>query len=171
MSSNPYAPPKAAVADRPISSSDLKRRSVFLMIVFTLFSFGVYFLIWFLRRRAALNTLNSPRKLRLWPLLALLTLIVTDFVTIVAAFGRPLEAVIGEGATIALGVARIAVTILMVVQCFIIKGMLEDHIDTLVDPAEPALFSEHVQLSAVATFFLSIFYLQYAINKYIADPQ
>ena len=60
--SNPYAPPKAAVADLP---TGLKQRRVWVMIVFTIVSSGLYYLIWFFRRRKALNALNSQRKVPL----------------------------------------------------------------------------------------------------------
>jgi hypothetical protein len=36
------------------------------MIVFMLITFGWYYPVWFFRRRAALNRLSSPRKLKLW---------------------------------------------------------------------------------------------------------
>jgi hypothetical protein len=38
---------------RPVPPSGLKRRSVVLMIVLTIVSFGLYYPMWFLRRRAA----------------------------------------------------------------------------------------------------------------------
>lgn len=56
--SNPYAPPKAAVLDLP-SPTGLKQCSVLLMIVFTIVTFGLYYPTWFFRRRNALNALNS----------------------------------------------------------------------------------------------------------------
>ena len=62
MDANPYAPPTATVAD--LSRVPLKRRSVFLMIVFTILTLGFYLPIWFLRRREGLNQLDSPRKLQ-----------------------------------------------------------------------------------------------------------
>ena len=45
MESNPYAPPTAHVADREPETHGLKHRSVWLMIVFTLISLGLYPLI------------------------------------------------------------------------------------------------------------------------------
>ena len=69
MESNPYAPPTAFVADREPDTHGLKYRSLWLMVVFLFISFGLYYLIWFFRRRRGLNRLDSPRKLPMWPLL------------------------------------------------------------------------------------------------------
>ena len=46
MESNPYAPPKAPVADRSSgSTTGLKRRRVLVMIVFTVVTFGLQYVI------------------------------------------------------------------------------------------------------------------------------
>jgi hypothetical protein len=163
MSTNPYAPPKAAVAD--VAPTLLKRRSVWLMIVFTLVTLGFYPIIWFFRRRAGLNALNSSRKLKLWPLLALVGFTIVDFVVAFADARSPGS--ISTGVSSALLVARLAIAITMLVQIFTIKSIIEDHVYTPPDPAAPALFADRVELSGLATFFFSIFYLQYAINKHI----
>ena len=58
----------------------------------------------------------------------------------------------------------------MLVQCFKIKDMLEDHLAA--DDEGSRMFSaERVQLSGLMTFFFQIFYLQHAINRYIVDAQ
>ena len=164
---NPYAPPKAAVAD--VAPSGLKRRSVLAMIAFTFVTLGFYPVIWFFRRRDGLNALNSSRKLKLWPLLALVGFTVVDFVVAVAEGLSP--GTITTGIASALLIARLALAIIMLVQVFTIKSIIEDHVYTPGDPGMPALFADRVQLSGLATFFLSIFYLQYAINKYIVPAQ
>jgi hypothetical protein len=142
----------------------LKRRSVWLVILFTFITFGLYYLIWFFRRRPGLNRLNSPRKLELWPLLSVLALWAVQLVVGIVAGERPVEEVFGGGVAIALLVFQFAVGITMIVQCFKIKDMIEDH---AAPPADSGMFAEHVQLSGIMTFFFSIFYLQWAINRYI----
>src|SRR6478752_3172485 len=62
----------------------LKRRSLFAMIGFGILSFGLYFPLWFLRRRTALNALHSGRKLQLWPFSLAFAI---QTVTIVMVFG------------------------------------------------------------------------------------
>ena|SRR2546423_7043122 len=69
-----------ASANHSISQTGLKRRSVVLMIVFAILTFSFYYPIWFLRRRTALNQLDSPRKLRLWPFVVCLASVAVQFV-------------------------------------------------------------------------------------------
>lgn len=59
----------------------------------------------------------------------------------------------------------------MIWQCFVIKDIIEDHLAAPDDGTMPSMFVERVQLSGLATFFLSIFYLQYAINRHLARLQ
>ncbi|PYQ83298.1 MAG: hypothetical protein DMG02_33910 [Acidobacteria bacterium] len=160
METNPYAPPKAAVAD--LSPTGLKRRSVILMILLSIVTFGLYFPIWFLRRRAALNRLDSPRKLRLWPFVIAVTWFVFQFIMGIAAGSAPLGQAIGEGAALLLNFVQFAVGILMLVQSFFTKDILEDHLAGPGDQVPNPLLVDTVKLSGVMTFFFQIFYLQYA---------
>ncbi|HLG55261.1 MAG TPA: DUF4234 domain-containing protein [Vicinamibacterales bacterium] len=165
MDANPYAPPKAAVADVP-APTGLKRRRVITMFAFVVLTLGIYYLVWFFRRRTALNQLNSPRKLRLWPLLAFTADFVLEIGFTLAAGDETIEVAFGAPVAMLLTLVRLAVGIVMIWQCFIIKDIIEDH----VAPADAGLqpmFVERVKLSGLATFFFSIFYLQYAINRYI----
>jgi hypothetical protein len=165
MEPGPYAPPKANVADPLVNSHGLKRRSVLLMIVFVFVSLGIYSLVWWFRRRPGLNRLNSPKKLALWPLLLMVAMFVIQFGLGVAAAGRPLEEVIGQ---VGVGVEllfRLGVGILMVIQAFRVKDIIEEHASP--DTASGPMFVERVTLSGLMTFFFSIFYLQWAINRYI----
>jgi hypothetical protein len=171
MEPNPYAPPKAAVDDQSsASSTGLKRRRVIVMIVLTIVTFGLYYAIWFFRRRDALNRLDSPRKLRLWPPVLFCAVTVFDVILgFVSAPARPAQT-IGDGANTVLTVVRLAVGILMVVQNFIVKDILEDHLAGPDDELSHSVFVERVKLSGLMTFFFSIFYLQYVINRYVAAP-
>src|SRR4029079_14459483 len=129
METNPYAPPKASVDDQnSASSTGLKRRRVIVMIVFAIITFGLYYPIWFFRRRKALNSLNSPRKLQLWPLLFFCAVTLVEAVVGIVAGPTPPAEIIGARALTGLGILRLAAWILIVVQCFIIKDILEDHL-------------------------------------------
>ena len=169
MDTNPYGPPKAAVAD--ISARGLKRRSVLLMIVLFIVTSGLYYPIWFLRRRVALNRLDSPKKLRLWPFLVWFALFAVALVVEVAAGSAPHEQIIGAGGSALLNLSQIAVGILMAVQCFITKDILEDHLIGPEDHVSASLFAGPVKLSGLKTFFLQIFYLQWVINRDIVVSQ
>jgi len=166
METNPYAPPKAAVAD--LSPTGLKRRSVILMLLLSIVTFGLYFPIWFLRRRAALNRLDSPRKLRLWPFVIAVTWFVFHLIVGIAAGSAPLGQAISERAALTLNLVRFTVGILMLVQSFYTKDILEDHLAGPGDELPNPLLVDTVKLSGVMTFFFQIFYLQYVINRYIA---
>ena len=163
MDTNPYGPPKAAVADE--STTGLKRRSIVVMIVLLIVTLGLYYPIWFLRRRVALNRLDSPKKLRLWPFMVWLTLFAVELGVGAAAGSAPVEEVIGSAAISLLKLSEFAVGILMVVQCFIIKDILEDHLVGPEDYVSTSLFTGPVNLSGLKTFFLQILYLQWVINR------
>jgi len=165
MESNPYAPPKAHVADSEPDTHGLKYCSLWLMIVFLLVSFGLYYLIWFFRRRPGLNRLDSPRKLAMWPLLLAVAFFGAQFVVGLVAGSEPVPDVIGPVGNAVLTLFQLVVGITLVIQCFAIKDIIQDHATPPPDPDQR--FVEHVQLSGVMTFFFSIFYLQWAINKYV----
>jgi Domain of unknown function (DUF4234) len=165
MDANPYAPPKAAVADAP-APTGLKRRRVITMIAFVFLTLGIYYMVWFFRRRTALNQLNSPRKLQLWPLLAFTGDFVLEMGFTIAAGDETIEVAFGPAVAMLVLFVRLAVGIVMIWQCFIIKDIIEDHIAPADAGLQP-MFVERVKLSGLATFFFSIFYLQYAINRHI----
>ena len=169
METNPYAPPQAKVADPLPDSHGLKQRRVLVMIVFMVISFGLYYTIWWFRRRSGLNRLNSPKKLAAWPLLLLAALFVIQIGLGLVAGETPLHDVIGEGGTLSVGLFQLAVGIVMLIQTFRVKDMIEDHATP--ETESGPMFVEQVQLSGLMTFFFSIFYLQWAINRYIAGTQ
>jgi len=166
---NPYAPPAAHVAS-PAGDTGLKRRSVWLMVLFVIITFGVYYPIWFFRRRNGINRLDSPRKLAMWPLVVFAAYFVVAFLIGVMS-GASEEGSFGSEAGLVFRLVELAVGILMIVQCFVIKDIIEDHAQGPDDAPREEMFRPAVQLSGLATFFLSIFYLQYAINKYVIDAR
>jgi hypothetical protein len=165
MEFNPYAPPKARVADREPDTHGLKYCSLWLMIVFLLISFGLYYLIWFFRRRPGLNRLDSSRKLPMWPLLLTAAFFGVQFVLGLVAGSKPVPDVIGPVASGVLTLLQLVIGITMVIQCFGIRDIIQDHATPPPDPDQR--FVEQVQLSGLMTFFFSIFYLQWAINTYV----
>ena len=148
----------------------LKRRSLVVMIVFFVLSLGLYYPIWFLRRRAALNGLDSPRKLQRWPLLIALAFFAFQIILAIASDPARPDQAIGAGAFL-FSLVRLGVALLIVVQCFIIKDILEDHLAGPGDAISTSIRSDSVSLSGLMTFFFQIFYLQYVINRHIAGSQ
>jgi hypothetical protein len=55
-----------------------------------------------------------------------------------------------------------------IVQCFKIKDKIEDH---AAPPIGADLFVERVSLTGLLTFLFSIFYLQWAINRYVVPAE
>jgi Domain of unknown function (DUF4234) len=168
MQTNPYAPPQARVADAVPDSHGLKQRRVLVMIGFMIITLGFYYLFWWFRRRPGLNRLNSPTKLPIWPVLLLAAHFVMQFGIGLVQGLTSEQDVLGESGTLFLTFFQFVVGIAMLIQTFKIKGMIEDH--AAAAQSEP-MFAEHVQLSGLMTFFFSIFYLQWAINRYIVGTQ
>ncbi|MFN7984069.1 MAG: DUF4234 domain-containing protein [Vicinamibacterales bacterium] len=150
-----------------VAPAGLKRRSIVLMIVLVIVTFGLYYPIWFLRRRDALNRLDSPRQLRRWPFAIPLAFFALQvLVGLVSAPGQP-EQTIGEGAALLLNGVQLEVGIFMVVQCFHVKDILEDHLLGPEGTISSSPSVDRVKLSGLMTFFFQIFYLQYVINQHI----
>jgi Domain of unknown function (DUF4234) len=164
METNPYAPPQGKVADPEPVAHGLKERRVLVMIVLVIITLGFYYLVWWFRRRPGLNRLDSPQKLALWPLLLLTAQFVMQFVIGLIQGFSPEQDVIGETARPFITLFQFAVSIVIIVQTFKIKHMIEDHTQVL--PSE-RMFVERAELSGLMTFFFSIFYVQWAINRYV----
>ena len=163
---NPYAPPKARVADHEPGEHGLKKRSVIVMILFVFLSLGIYYLIWWFRRRPGFNNLNSERKLPILPLLMLIALWFSDIVLAVVQSATDREP--GTPETL-MSFFQIMVGITMIVYSFWAKEIIEDHARP--DPESGPAFGTEVKLSGVMTFFFSIFYLQWAINRYVISER
>jgi hypothetical protein len=169
MEPNPYAPPEAKVADPPPDSHGLKPRRVLVMVLFIIITFGIYYVVWWFRRRPGLNRLNSPKKLAVWPLVLLTAWFAIQLGLGLVQGSRPAEEVLGTGGMLFVTLFQFAVGILMIIQTFRVKDMIEDH--AMPETDSGPMFVEHVQLSGLMTFFFSIFYLQWAINRYVVGTQ
>ena len=121
MDTNPYGPPKAAVAD--ISPRGLKRRSVVLMIVLFIVTFGLYYpyLVPASSRRIESTRFSEEASTLALPGLFRVVCGRVCCGALHAGFA-PNEQIIGAGGSALLDFSQIAVGILMAVQCFIIEG-------------------------------------------------
>jgi hypothetical protein len=162
---NPYAPPAAHVASP--SDTGLKRRSVWLMVLLFIVTLGIYYPVWFWRRRKGLNRLDSPKKLELWPIAVFSVYFVVG--SLMGLLGNPYE-IFGDAVILLVGV-RLGIGIMMIIQCFRIKDIIEDHAQGPDEAPHDEMFRPPVKLSGLMTFFFSIFYLQYAINRYVIDAR
>ena len=150
-----------------IRPTGLRKRGILAMIVLTIASLGFYLPVWFLRRRAAFNALDSPRKLPAWPFLVWITNLVIVVVVAIAAGDGPPAAVVGQAGELVLELGNWAVVIVAVLQAFRVREILEDHLAGPEYAQSNSIASGAVTLSGLATFFLGAFYLQHAINAYV----
>ncbi len=111
------------------------------MVLLVIVTLGVYYMVWFFRRRPGLNRLDSRRKLPLWPLLMFAAYFGLQVVLAVLAGDATPEQVWGSEVAMFLSLMQLAVAILMLVQCFAIKDIIEDHAQGPDGAAEHALFS------------------------------
>ena len=139
------------------------------MVVIFIVTLGLYVPAWFLRRRAALNRLDSPKKLQLWPFVLYCVYVVVEFVTTFISEYDPDSWANDPNVAASVRGVRLMASIAMIVQGFAVKTILEDHLAGPDDDVSPSLTDERVQLSAIMTFFFHIFYLQWASNRYIVD--
>ena len=157
------------MADPVTDSHGLKRRSVLVMILFLIITLGLYYPAWWFRRRPGLNRLDSPKKLALWPLLLFAALFAIQFGIGFVRGLSPGEQIPGPDGELVLGLFQLGIGILMIIQSFKVKDMIEDHAAPA--PHSGPMFGGQVKLSGIMTFFFSIFYLQWAINTYVAGKQ
>jgi hypothetical protein len=135
-----------------LEHTELRRRSVVAMIALTLVTIGLYYPCWFLRRRVALNRLGSAKKLALWPFTLVLAY---QIVTLAYGLISPPAIAPGSADELVLVIVRLAVAVLMLIQTFRVKDILEDHLHPT------------GELSGVLTFLVGTFYLQYKINTHL----
>ena len=144
-SDHPYAPPASPTGKKaPV----LKKTSVLLMVVLSILTLGLYYPYWFLSRRRALNHMAADSDD-----VNVLTFGVAATFAIAYSVGFCVEAFPETAGWLRNGVVftDFISRILTLILCFKIKSILEaNHPETL---------------SAVGTFFLSLFYLQYKINR------
>jgi membrane-anchored glycerophosphoryl diester phosphodiesterase (GDPDase) len=142
----------------------LESRSVVLVVGLTLVTLGLYYPVWFMLRRSGINSLHSKEKLgaMVFALVIALQLLVLGLILGQGYLTSP------ELAWLRFfdSAASLLTGILLLVQTFKVKRILEDH----AAESSQGLFggsislAQESSLSGVATFFFGIFYLQHKIN-------
>jgi hypothetical protein len=162
-----------AVADAPVAEPEakFKKTSVVAVILLSFITGGIYFPIWFLSRREAINRLRSPEGIG-WaaPFVAAVAFSVGLCAALASGFAGAigLREAVGE----LLASSRVLALVgglLILLECFRVRRILLDHLHT----QSSGSFSSSVALdrdtsfSGVATFFFGIYYLQYKINRFL----
>jgi len=152
---NPYAPPAADADPRPArrgysqSSYAGERRSVLLMILLSVVTFGVYPIVWYLRRAPFLDALPADKKVGVMPWIA------------VALFGALF---VVAAARLAEGVVRfvqLASGIMNLVLAFRVAHILR---------SDFARSGRTIGVSAAGVFFFGCLYLQHVMNEAAEIP-
>ena len=145
----------------------IKNTPVILTVFFTLITAGIYYPCWFLTRRCQINKLHSREKLSNG--LFILGIVIYSFSLILACVSGMLEGIqevngtteflkIAEGLGSVDKFLTLFIGIIMIMQSFKVKRILQDHYDDYL--------RRNVSFSGLATFFFGIYYLQYKINKF-----
>ena len=163
-----------AVAAAPAGvepEAKFKKTNVVGVILLSFITGGIYFPIWFLRRREAINRLRSPEGIG-WA--APFAATVAFSLGLCAAFASGfagamgLREAVGELFASARVLAMVG-AVLILFECFKVRRILLDHLRA----QSSGIFSSSVALerdtsfSGVATFFFGIYYLQYKINRFL----
>jgi len=163
----------AVATDLGERASGLKHANIPELILLTVITLGLYYPVWFLRRRPRLNELESGRKLGRWPFV--FALLFGSLRVLVSGGGPKVSQLESTAESLAFSLftfGALAVTILMVVQCFFVKDMIEDHLaGAQEDAVLQRITYESVKLSSVLTLCFGIFYLQYKINQRLVAVQ
>jgi hypothetical protein len=151
-----------------------RKKSVFLLILFTIITLGIYPYIWYIKRVEEFNNLRTSTKAKkgiaIFSLILLIVLLLTNFtLNIYIALSSPqtasgfseipLEFLIFSGAILLLSILLAVTTLLM---AFRYRKILNQTLENK---------QTFVKLSSLFTFFFHFLYLQYEINRIIQDKE
>ena len=131
------------------SECELKKTSVFLLLLLSTVTSGIYFPVWFLTQLKGLNSLRSTEKLN--PGVFIFAILMISMAILL-----PLVSINEYGYVLSL-LLQVVFIMLMIDQCIKVRRILEDH--------HKVAFGKDMDVSKVATVCFQIFYLQYKINR------
>lgn len=133
----------------------IRRSSVFLVVLLSFATAGLYTGVWYLRRRKGLNLLDSTSKLGVTGPGCLIALSTINLFL-------PRDSAPETLVLLAVGVTNLAMA-------FRVRWMIVDHLRIRIAAVLPQStgLQEQYKPSSVLTIFLNIFYLQYKLNELI----
>ncbi len=169
------APPTQSEGEgRPTPATRPPTMSVFLLVVLTVITLGIFAGVWFLTRRQWINTLESPVQLGTQ---APVLLLACGGVSALLSMAPPevLQDIGGAGSASAgetvTSVLDLLFGVIVLVQSFKVRTIFHDHWDrTTTDTTGRLTRQSRTRLSGGLTFFFTIFYLQYKINTLWPRP-
>ena len=137
-------------------ANKLKEKNIILVIVLIIVTLGIYYPVWFLKQKEAINNLKSKEKLTDTPLL--ITLVLYSFSAIIFFYQIPNYDVEIIGALdIIDAIISLTGAIIMIFMSFKVRRIFDQYYNIAL--------KKNIKLSKVWTFFLGIIYLQYKINR------
>jgi len=135
------------------------KRSVWVILLLSIITCGLYFPFWFVLRANDLDKLQTTAKITLGPVVLLFCSLIATYAASIAGIWWTSEA----GATtlkIVGPVLNLCYCIMIWVLSFRVRRILDEYFNQRLNLGSP--------ISAVATFFLTIYYLQYKMNRFPA---
>ncbi|HHD11314.1 MAG TPA: DUF4234 domain-containing protein [Deltaproteobacteria bacterium] len=135
------------------SPAGLERMGVLKLFFLVFITGGIYTGVWFLKRLEAFNALNSEVKLKQAPFTFIIAGCVVNIgITFFLMFaGKELDKGLINSLLMTGDILNIVVAVVLLVQAFKLRRILMEHFNTTV--------------SWLGTFFFTVFYLQYRINR------
>lgn len=137
----------------------LKKIRVFHVILLSFVTLGLYYPFWFLKRRGAINNMQSTKKLQKKPLFSAIAL---WFVIVFVAFSSGIiqndgNVTASESLMLFAQVLNLVYVIILIGQSLKVRSIFDEHFNNHL--------RKEMKFSKIATFFFQILYLQYKINK------
>lgn len=146
-------------------SKEPKKISVLLVLVLTIITFGIYYPVWFLKRRDALNNFKSEVTLNKGVFIGLIVIsVISLLLAFVSGFAEGMyeEGLLASNISPILdafgNVLDLVYVIIMIIECFKVRRIFAEHFNDYLNIEIP--------FSKVATFFFGVLYLQYKINRF-----
>lgn len=139
----------------------VERKSVWMVILLSVVTLGIYIPYWLYQRLDAFNQMKSTEKLDKNIVMAVL--VMYSLTTVMYIVSTISEMMYPENISFVTNIDNVGSvidfvsTIMMLYLAFRTRKVIEDHFK--------------ITLSGVATFFFSIYYLQYKINKQLSKAE
>jgi Ca2+/Na+ antiporter len=130
------------------------------MVILTVVTAGIYWPIWFMRRRKAINTMQAKEKLGSAVFILAIALFVISLLVAISAGVLEKgggELLLTKGLQAFSGIMHAVAAAVVLVQSFKVRRIFNEHFNTHL--------RQDISFSVVATFFFIIYYLQYKINR------
>jgi len=139
-----------------VEKNVMRKTSVLLMILLTIITYGIYFPIWFLRRQNLFNQLPVKEKLNSGAAIFVLIIYCISVFFIPVKLLTQNASLIDILNTIDTFISLLGGLIILIL-AFKVRRILNEYCNEHL--------GMNVPFSRVATFFFTIFYLQYKINR------